>query len=94
MHVVLKIFCKGDPMDTLKAGVHALVISELDGNVRSSSPPAALPPGEESPLPIDWRLGWSYSRSGRLREEKSLAADCNGTAIPQSFSPWPGHFTD
>jgi len=74
-------------MDALKSGVHALVISELDGNVRSSSPPAALPPGKVSPLPIDWRLGGSYSRSGRLREEKSLAPDCSGAAITQSFSP-------
>jgi len=67
--------------------VHALVISELDGNERSSSLPADLQPRKESPLPIDWRLGGSYNRSGRLSEEKYLAPGCNVTAIPQSFSP-------
>lgn len=71
-------FCEGDPCVRREGawgngGVPALTrISELVGNKRSPSPPAALPLGKEPPVPIEWRPGGSHCRSGRLRKETSL----------------------
>jgi hypothetical protein len=68
---------------------------EMSGQLHA---PAALPLGKESLVPLDRRLGWPQSRSGRHGEEKILTLTGTRTPTPRSSSrrqsqyrlPYPG----
>jgi hypothetical protein len=69
-----------------------ILTSALDGGEKLASSPGRFTPGEEPPVPVDWRLGRPQSRYWHYGEEKNPAPTGNRTpavqpvAIPSELS--------
>jgi hypothetical protein len=52
--------------------LHSFLTSALDESKWSTSSPGRLNPMNETQYPLDRRLGWTRSRSGRFEEQENL----------------------